>query len=107
MSGAKKRCDMPNARYVREKMHVAIISLCGEGSYDRRLANATISALMRLNANDLSGELSKKLEYILAWTKENMENGSIRRIPDEIESKRLMENMLDIFAELSQISTSF
>jgi hypothetical protein len=91
---------MPNERgYVWEKMYVAIDCLCGKGEFEERLANATVSALMRLNDDDLDGALGDDLRYVLSWTKGNLDAGHVRRIPDDVEHAKLVEKMLHILIE--------
>jgi|GEM_PF-1574529 len=36
----------------------------------------------------------KDLKFVLSWTKDNMENGKIKRMPNELERKELIEKML-------------
>lgn len=92
---------MPNSPgYVWEKMYVAIGCMCGKGSLDDRLVNATISALMRLNEDDLKpGELRDDLKYVLQWTKENVVAECATKLPDDIEHSKLVEKMLHILLE--------
>ncbi len=87
---------MSSPDYVWEKMLVAIDCLCGEGSFKERLANATISSLVRLEEADLEGSLQEDLRFVLSWTKENMVDGTLQREPDELERGRLLEKMLHI-----------
>ena len=92
---------MPNSPgYVWEKMYVAIGCMCGKASLSDRLANATISALMRLNEDDLPpGDLRDDHKYVLKWTKGNVEDGGTIKLPDDIEHSRLIEKMLNILLE--------
>ena len=90
---------MNSPDYVWEKMHVAISSLCGEGSFKERLGNATVSALMRLDDDDLPGELGQDLKFILDWTKRNLANDAIQREPNELERYQLIEKMMHILTE--------
>ena len=90
---------MSAPNYVWEKMYVAIDCLCGDGSFVVRLENATISALICLEEDDLSGELGEDLRYVLGWTKNNMANGKIRKEPDELEKSKLIEKMLHVMLE--------
>jgi hypothetical protein len=93
---------MPNSPgYVWEKMYVAIGCMCGRGSVNERLVNATISALMRLEGNDLpAGELQDDLKFVLKWTKENIAgDDGMTKLPDEIEHSKLVEKMLHILLE--------
>ncbi|MGH8491238.1 MAG: hypothetical protein ACREXS_20840 [Gammaproteobacteria bacterium] len=61
-----------------------------------------MSALMRLNDDDLSGELAGDLAHILGWTKRNMVAGSIQREPNELEKKELVEKMLHVLLETNE-----
>ncbi len=89
--------------YVWEKMFVAVDSLCGEGSFKSRLENATVSALMRLEDNDLAGELADDLKYVLDWSKRNMKGGLLQKEPNELERSRLIEKMLHILVETTRL----
>jgi hypothetical protein len=93
---------MSSPGYVWEKMYVAVDCLCREGSLKERLENATISALLRLNDDDLTGEPANDLKYVLDWTKRNIVNGELQRQPDEIETKRLVEKMLSILLDTTK-----
>jgi hypothetical protein len=96
---------MPNSSgYVWEKMYVAIGCMCGKASLDDRLVNATISALMRLNEDDLSGELGDDLKYVLNWTKGNVVDERVTTLPDDVEHSILIEKMLHIFLETHSAS---
>lgn len=90
---------MGSPKYVWEKMYVAIGCLCGDGSFVTRLENATISALIRLEEDDLSEELGEDLRYVLGWTKNNIADGKIRKEPDELERSELIEKMLHVMLE--------
>lgn len=88
---------MNSPNYVWEKMYVAINCLCdGDDPFISRLENATISALSKLEDNDLEGELAEDLRFIFEWTKNNMINGKIQKEPDELKRKELIEKMLHI-----------
>jgi len=91
-----------STNYIWEKMYVAVNCLCGEGSFKERLENATISALIRLHDEDLTGELKEDLEYIFNWTNRNIENGKILREPGELERKKLIEEMLHVLTETTE-----
>lgn len=93
---------MSSPDYVWEKMYVATDCLCGDGPFISRLENATISALIRLEDNDLTGELAEDLKFILEWTKNNIVDGKIQREPDELERKKLIEKMLHVMLETHQ-----
>ena len=90
---------MGTPNYVWEKMLGAIDCLCDDGSFVARLENATISALIHLEEDDLSGELGEDLKYVLGWTKNNMVNGKIGKEPDELERSELIEKMLHVMLE--------
>ena len=93
---------MSSLNYVCEKMHVAIDCLCGDGPFISRLENATISALIRLKDDDLTGELAEDLKYILVWTKNNITDGKIQKEPDELERGKLIEKMLHVMLATHQ-----
>ena len=92
-----------SVNYVNEKIHVAVECLCGEGSFKKRLEDATVSALTRLEDKDLTGDLSKDLKYILDWTKWNMEGGVIQTEPNEEERGQLIEKMLNVLIETERM----
>lgn len=86
--------------YVWEKMYVAVWSMCGAAPLGKRLEDATISALLRLEDHDLAaGELREDLKYVLDWTKRNMLDGEIVKLPDELELRKLTEKMLHVLLE--------
>lgn len=87
---------MTSRSYVWQKMYVAVSCLCKEGSFKERLENATLSALIRLEEEDLDEDLSEDLKFILNWTKNNMVDGKIQKEPDEIERNVLIEKILHV-----------
>lgn len=90
---------MNSAQYVWEKLFVAIDCMCGRGSFLKRLENATLSSLLRLDESDLSGALGDDLAYILGWTKDNMGPGGLQKLPDEPEQQALIDKMLHVMLE--------
>jgi hypothetical protein len=93
---------MPNSPdYVWEKMYVAADCMCGKASLGNRLANAAVSALCRLEVDDLEeGELREDLKYSLSWTKDNLDGDhGVKRVPDDLEHARLVEKILHILLE--------
>jgi len=90
---------MTSPDYVWDKMYVAIDCLCGPGSFVDRLEDATISSLVRLDEDDLTGELAEDLKFILGWTKNNIIDGKIQKPPDEFDRKKLIEKMLHVMLE--------
>lgn len=92
----------PNsADYVWEKMYGAVWSMCGNGSLEERLSDASISALMRLEERDLpEGDLREDLKFVLNWTKHNMAGDrGMKKMPDDLELHSLIEKMLHILLE--------
>jgi len=98
-SARRRENDVSSPGYVWEKMHVAIGCLCGEGSFKERLEDAAVSALVRLEATDLTGDLQQDLMFILSWTKGNLVEGRLQREPDELERGKLVEKMLHLLLE--------
>lgn len=91
---------MASPGYVWEKMYTAIGCMCGKSPLGERLANAAVSALMRLDENDLEpGELREDLKYVLSWTKDNVRDSRVIKVPDDLELSRLIEKMLHIMLE--------
>jgi hypothetical protein len=90
---------MSSPSYVWEKMYVAIDCLCREGSFVKRLENATASALIRLENTDLTGDLAEDLKFILAWTRDNIAGGKLQNEPNELQRKELVEKMLHVMLE--------
>ena len=95
---------MPNSPgYVWEKMYVAVGCMCGRSALGERLANAAVSALSRLEDDDLPpGDLQKELKDVLKWTKHNLRQGDDRdvvKLPDDVELSALIEKMLHILQE--------
>jgi hypothetical protein len=111
VKGIASLCDwfkynhMKKYHYVWEKMFVAIECLCYEGPFKERLQNATISALIQLRDEDLDsvGELKPDLKFILDWTKGNIENGQIQRLPDEIQRRQLVDKMVHVLVETTRL----
>lgn len=102
IQGQLKRGEvMKSPGYVWEKMFVAVGCLCGEGSFTKRLEGATISALIRLNADDVDAEdeLAEDFQYILHWTNDNIADGKLVREPDERERSQLVDKMLHVMHE--------
>ena len=93
---------MNSPNYVGEKMREAIECLCGDGSFAKRLENATVSALFILDQKDLTGELADDLKFILKWTKANIVGGKLQMEPGEMERKKLIEKMLHVMLETHQ-----
>jgi hypothetical protein len=96
---------MPNSPgYVWEKMYVAIDCMCGKVSLEKRLANAAVSALCRLEVDDLEeSDLREDLKFVLSWTKDNLDGGDgVKKVPDDLEHARLVEKMLHILLETHQ-----
>jgi hypothetical protein len=88
------------ADYVWEKMLNAVGSMCGRGSLEERLADATVSALDRLEDHDLSaGALRRDLKYVLDWTKRNTDGGRVKKLPDDVELSKLIDKMLHILMQ--------
>lgn len=91
---------MKSRGYISEKMNVAISCMCGDGTFKQRLENATMSALILLEDDDLFGDsiehLSGDLTFILNWTKRNMVNGIIQQEPDKLQRKQLIEKMIRV-----------
>ena len=97
-----QRVPMGNSTsYVWEKMYVAVDCMCGRGDLNERLVNATLSALGRLRDDDMRGTpLYEDLTFVLSWTKNNFLNErEMKRLPDELEHKKLVEKMLHILLE--------
>jgi len=90
---------MAASDYVWEQMYVATLCLCGEGPFLKRLRDATISALHLLRDDDLPVELREDLAYVMKWTRDNMVAGELRREPDELERKMLIEKILHVMLE--------
>lgn len=87
--------------YVWEKMYGAIWSMCGKGSLEERLSNASISGLIHLEEHDLpEGPLREDLRYVLRWTKDNTAGDhAMKKLPDDLELRSLIEKMLGIVLE--------
>lgn len=90
---------MSSPNYVWEKMYVAVDCLCGDGQFKKRLENATVSGLIQLNDDDLSGELRDDLKYVLDWTKRNITEGHLQKEPNELERKMLIDKILHVLIE--------
>jgi len=77
--------------------------MCGDGTFDSRLENATISALSRLNHDDLNGISSlqqiESLKFVLDWSKENVVGGVIPKPLDNT----LKSNFIERLSSLTNI----
>ena len=80
-------------------MLATLHGLCDEGPFNERLEAVTSSCLIRLEKDDLTGELGKDLKYILDWTKFNLRNGKLSRKPNELQRNKLIEKILHLFIE--------
>ncbi len=90
---------MSSPGYVWEKLYLAIDCLCGKGAFVERLENATVSALIRLEDPDLTGDLGDDFKFIMRWTRDNIVGGKLQKEPDELERKKLVEKMLRVMLE--------
>jgi len=82
-------------RYVWQKLYEAIDCMCGDGEFSTRLKTAT-AALEQLNDDDMNGELGSDLAYILGWTKHNIVDGTLKKLPNDAERSELIEKMLHV-----------
>jgi hypothetical protein len=99
------RTTVPAGRdYVWEKMYSAVWSMCGAGTLEDRLCDATISALMLLEDHDLGeGKLGEDLKYVLGWTKHNLDGERhVKNLPDELQLRKLIETMLHLLLETNR-----
>jgi len=61
---------MSDPNYVHQNIYDTVPSVCSEGTFKKHLENVTISHLMVLNDDDLTGELAGDLKYVLDWSTE-------------------------------------
>jgi len=94
---------MSKRDYVNEKMAVAVSCLCGYSTFKRRLEDATISALIQLEDDYLTGELAEDLKYILDLTKRSLFDGKIQVEPNELERRELVDKMLHVLLETTRL----
>jgi hypothetical protein len=94
---------MSKRDYVNEKMAVAISCFCGYDTFKKRLEDATISALIQLEDDYLTGELAKDLKYILDLTKRSLFDGKIQVEPNELERRELVDKMLHVLLETTRL----
>lgn len=88
---------MSSVGYVNEKLTAAVSILCGnDGSFTERLEDATLSALIRLNDEDLDGPLRSELAFILQLSKFNMRGGKLLRSLSQEERNELIHKMVGI-----------
>ena len=90
---------MSNQSYVKEKIYLAVLSLCSDGSFEERLRSATISHFIQLEDDDLTGKTAEDLKFVLDWTKRNIIEGEIQRLPDDMERKLFIEKLVDLLLE--------
>ena len=84
---------LPDDMY--EKMLLAVKCLCGSGSFERRLDNATVTALVGLMDHEVEGELAEDFRFILEHTTGNIEN---KRLSAETQQE-IADKMLRILCE--------
>jgi hypothetical protein len=91
--------------YAQEKLYVAMLCLISEGPLRKRLADATVSALMRLRPEHFSND-----EHLKAWQqimedltwapKDSSDDGkieaTIRRMLDE-DARKVAEAILSLY----------
>ena len=93
---------MASRDYLWEKIMVAVSCLCGGGSFEDRLHNAYISALMRLRVDDAPKTLSDDLRWVLTFCQDNAlpEGRGMRKI-GELDRKKLIDTLIHLLAETS------
>lgn len=91
---------MDQRNYICEKITIAIICLCGEGTFNSRLENATISALCHLDSGDINEEWNDRqketLNSIFKLTTKNIIGGKIQKELNEVERKNLIEKLISL-----------
>jgi hypothetical protein len=93
---------MSSRDYVLEKVSAAVNCMCGDGTFDSRLENATTSALSRLNHDDLNGLASlqqiENLKFVLDWSKENVVGGVIQRPLDNARKSNFIDRLISLMS---------
>lgn len=69
---------MAAVNYIWEKVAVAVESLCGAGTFEDRLYDAYISALIRLGSSDPPAEIAEELNWVLLKCKHHVVDGQDR-----------------------------
>lgn len=87
--------------YVHEKLTAAVRILAkGAGVFEDRLRDATISQLIRLQRDDLSGDLGDDLNFILDLTVNNMQDGVFLMPISDGERQVIVDKMFHLIYEL-------
>ena len=84
--------------YLKENIVLAIKCLCLEGSFKNRFEDACGTALLRLKNDDLKGEYSEDLKYVLRECSK-MKNGTFEHNFNEETIGKITENLIGILIE--------
>jgi len=87
--------------YLWEKSMVAVTSLAdGEGVFEKRLENAWVSAIIRMELADSSDDLYGDLEWVLATCRKYLRQGKCSPV-SESDRLELVEKLVHILIETS------
>lgn len=97
---------MAKVDYIFEKVSVALQTLCeGTGSFEKRLHDADLSALMRLGSNDAPAELAEELNWVLNLCVRHFVAGedTMSPVPEEDRIK-VAEKLVNLLIETSRMT---
>lgn len=96
---------MASVDYIQEKVWVALETLCaGTGSFEERLADAHLSALMQLSSNDATAEIAEELNWVLHLCERHLVPGKERMSPvPELDRIKVAEKLVNLLVKTSQM----
>ncbi|BBO32538.1 hypothetical protein [Lacipirellula parvula] len=97
---------MSSVDYVWEKVAVAITALCqGDGTFEERLFNAWVPALMVLNSNDGSAEIAEELNVLLMVGNRYISEGRMLPIPDT-DRFLIVDKLINLLIETTRLTST-
>ena len=96
--------NMPSTNYLWEKVTVAVDCLAsGTGSFESRLHDAYISAIMRLDLKDPPPHLTDDLRWILEFCERRQSATGMSQI-SEPDRRTIVEKLIHILIETSRLT---
>jgi hypothetical protein len=87
-----------DAQYTHRRIRNAVETLCSEKAFEERLKYAVVDDLTWLEPAK-GEELPEDLKFILKAMKDFVQNGEVRRVPNEEEWEEFIKKLLDILLE--------
>jgi hypothetical protein len=96
--------NTPSTDYLWEKVMVAVSCLAsGAGSFESRLHDAYVSALMRLDLKDPPPELAEDLRWILELCQCHQASAGMTQISEQ-DRRKVVEKLIHILIETSRLT---